>query len=144
MYGGRIAGGVVHAFTGTHLLSGVPTEETREAYAGTVYSTGTLNIYGGTIEEGVCKSVTGIVTGNETDGYRYTQTVSDMESLGHSVYASGKVFLADNPQIADLYFLSSSSDILTVDAVDAPFTGSVQLTHTKGLATDAVVGNCNA
>ena len=144
MYGGRITGGVVHAFTGMYLLSGVPTEEYREALAGTVYSTGTLNIYGGTVDQGECKLVTGTVTGNEADGYRYSQTVTPVESKGHSVYATGSVMLAGNPHVADLYFAGSSASLLTVDAMNVPFTGSVQLTHAKGLATNDVVGSCNA
>lgn len=142
MYGGVITGGVGYSFDGVYLKNKVPTPMSREGYGAGVYNTGVFNVYGGRIESGEFKLITGIVSGNETDGYTYSQTMEPCEGKGVCIYTSGTITVSADAQIADVYFPSGSGDLLHIDTTQKPFTGTLHLTYGSTLESSLQIGTC--
>ena len=144
MYGGVITGAVGYNFTGKYLKSGTPTEFTREGKGAAIHNAGKVNIYGGRIDNGDFYLITGQVTGNKTDGYKYSQTLTPCEGIGTAIYSESYVKVAGDAVVGDVYFASSSAKLFSIDTSETPFTGSVQLTFAKTLDENADIGNCTA
>lgn len=128
MYGGKVIGGTVSAFTGQYLKSGVPTTMDRAASGGAVESSGTLNLYGGEIISGTAQLITGTVIGSEELGYAYTQTTEPVEikDPGVSVLAGGAVNLGGSCSVEDIYFADGISGKLTLKG---SYTGTMEITY---------------
>lgn len=142
MYGGVITGGVGYHFTGKYLKSKVPTEFSREGVGAAVYNSGTFNMSGGRIDEGVFKLITGIVSGDASKGYTYSQTYTPCEGNGVCMYSTGKVNLSGDAVIADLFYNGSSAELFHIETAETPFTGSVGLTYGKPLSQIPTIGTC--
>ncbi len=135
MYGGTIHGGCAYSFAGEYLSNGVKSAQ-RSAVGGTMYLAGTLNMYGGTIENGTLKQVTGYITQDRYDNDLYNYTVEDKVGNGPCIYsAKGKVNVAGDAKVADIYFNAAPSGYFTVDGT---FTGKVNMSYNSELSSDRV------
>ncbi len=147
MYGGTITGGVGYSFTGTYLKSGAPSTSAYEGLlplGATVFSNGQFNMYGGKIDSGEFKLITGTVSGDATNGYTYSQTLTPTQGTGCGIYSHtyGSVKISGDAVIEDVYFNVSSADKFVIDASSKPFTGSVRLDYAQELTSGTDIGNC--
>lgn len=142
MYGGTIGNSVTHSFKGDYVRSGAVNSADRTAYGAAVHFTGNFNMYGGTIETGSLCQITGTVTQNADGVDIYSQTVTEKDGVGACIYAGGKLTVAGDARIADVYYnRTSTASYFCIDMTAAPFTGNVLLTY-KSPAENAVVGSC--
>ena len=142
MYGGVITGGLAHNFTGTYLKNNTPTQVERVATGAALYVNGKANIYGGRIESGSFKNVTGSLTGDAQSGYRYTETVEEGSGKAPCIYVSGKLTVAGDAYIEDVYYTPKTTSRFNVNTEDAPFTGYVSLTFGGAMGSNMRIGTC--
>lgn len=141
MYGGTIGNSVTHSFKGDYVKSGVYSAD-RTAYGAAVHFTGAFNMYGGTIEAGTVCQITGTVAQNADGVDLYSQTVTEKDGVGACMFAGGKLTVAGDARIADVYYnRTSTASYFCIDTTTTPFAGNVLLTY-KSPAENAVVGSC--
>lgn len=130
-------------------INGVaPTTDKSVKNGGAFQAYGDVNIYGGTVRGAQVTSYGGAIymncdAGNNATLSIYGGTILAGEAkYGNCIYVKNtNVVLGGDAEAAELYFVSSSAQTLTVDTTDKAFTGTASLRYSESPAVGADVGN---
>ena len=144
LYGGTVEGGTVSNFIGQRIKDGVPADENRTAQGATIYNNGKVNLYGGKIMTGTVNTITGTVYKNKYGTYSYKDVTTPTNITTDCIYmtTSGRVTVAGDAVVGNLYLPGTSSSYLTVDAAEKKFTGKLGITLSAPLPTSSAFGKC--